>query len=170
MQKRFGYLAALAGVICTVPTSLADPSSLAPRVAIQADYDRIYFDVRHKDLSSAVRYFAADFMSEDAVNTPGNRTPSMDLTQMRQLASDYSQSNQTITGHAVVQKVIISGSRATATVLHHVMMVGTPDPKTGKRFHGIFDATTQDTWVNGPQGWQMQRGRGLSLRVERHDG
>ena len=169
MQKHFHCLVIVAGIFCTVPTSLADSSSLVPRTAIQADYNHIYTAARHKDLSSAMRYFSTDFMSEDAVNTPGNKTPSMNLAQLRQVAADYAGASQSIRGYAVVQRLIISGNQATATVVHHVIIVGTPDTKTGKRFHYVFNTTTQDIWIQGSQGWRMQRGRGLSLRVERHE-
>ena len=168
MQKHFHCLVIVAGIFCTVPTSLADSSALAPRTAIQADYDHIYTAAHHKDMSRAVRYFTTDFMGEDLVNTSDKSTrPPISLDQLHQMAADYEEGSQTISGYAVIKRLAISGNQATATVVHHVIIVSTLDPDTRKRFHGIFDATTQDTWVKGPQGWLMQRGRGISLRVKR---
>ncbi|MGI4791801.1 MAG: hypothetical protein ACRYFS_23510 [Janthinobacterium lividum] len=169
MQTRFAVLIIFAGMLGMVPTSLADPGTLAPRAAIQANYDCIYSAARHKDLSRAVRYFSADFRGEDRINTPANKTPMMDLAQFRQLAADYSQSAQFITGHAVIQRLVLNGNEATATIVHHVIVLGTPDPRTGKCLHCVFDATTQDTWKQEPEGWTMQQGRGISLKVQRHD-
>jgi len=160
----------IASILGMVPATLAEPSPLAPRAAIQANYDYIYTAARHKDMSRAVRYFTTDFMGEDLVNTSDKKIrPPMSLDQLHQMAADYEEASQTIRGYAVIKRLVISGSQATATVVHHVVVVSTPNPQTGKRFHGIFDATTQDTWIQGPQGWLMQRGRGLSLRVERHE-
>lgn len=70
MQKRFCCLAVIATVLSIAPISLADASLIAPKAAIQADYDHIYYDVRHKNLTRAARYFAADFTGEDAVTPP----------------------------------------------------------------------------------------------------
>lgn len=168
MQKHYGYLVITASILGMVPTTLADPGALTPRAALQANYDRIYSAARHKDLSNAARYFSVDFLSEDAVNVPGDKTPPMDLAQLHQMASDYEEASQTIAGHAIIQRLFRSGNQVTVTVVHHVVVVGKLDPDAGKHFHGVFDATTQDTWKLGPQGWLMQRGCGISLRVKRY--
>ena len=169
MQKRFCCLAVLATVLSTAPISLADASLIAPRAAIQANYDHIYNDVRHKNLSGAMRYFATDFMSEDAINTPSNKTPPMDLAQFQRVASDYAGASQSITGYAVIQQFSLRGNQVTVTVAHHVFIVTVPNPKTGRRSRGEFAATTQDTWIKRSQGWLMERGRGLSLRDNLHE-
>lgn len=169
MQRRFLCLAVTLSVFCTSSVSLADTLPLAPRAAIQAAYDHLYSLARHKDLTGAVRYFATDFRSEDRTNPLGSKTPPMNLVQLRQVAADYAGACQSVSGHATVQRLVVTGSQATATVVHHVVVVGMPDARTGKRFHGVFDATTQDTWKLGPQGWQMERGCGFSLKVKRHE-
>ena len=50
---------------------------------------------------------------------------------------------------------------------NHVVM--TAIVEHGHHWRGVFDGVTQDTWVRGQQGWLMQRGRGLSLRVTRYE-
>ena len=166
MQKRSAWLFGIAGFLGMTPASLADPGILAPQAAIQANYDHIYSAACRHDLSLSTRYFVADFRGEDAVNTVGNRTPPIDLAQLRQVATDYSSASQKITGRAVIQRLVLSGNQATATVLHHVILVGASDSKTGRHRRCVFDATTQDRWLLQPQGWVMQSGRGISLRSQ----
>ena len=165
-MRKPSLLTALAiGFACSAPTSLADASSVSPRSALQANYDSLYADARHKDVANGLRYFAHDFVGEDDVSRPEMGKP-VDWAAIRQIATEYTASSQSIRGQAVITALTVKGSEATATVRHHAVIAALD----GKHhWRGVFDAVTQDTWVHGPQGWLMQRGRALSLQVQRHE-
>lgn len=166
MKQPLLFTALAIGFACFAPTVVADSSATSPRAALQADYDTLYADARHKNVSAGLRYFAHDFVGEDHVNRPETGKP-LDWAAIRQIATEYTAVSQSITGWAVITALTIKGSEATATVRHHVVLAGFKGHR--HRWRVVYDAVTQDTWTRGPQGWLMQRGRALSLQVQRHE-